>query len=134
MYLVAFTAATSEPHCQGTAQACAYLPKQETVELLGLGSTRAYAAANIRGGIALAGTLDAGRWALIVPDGVARVAFLFPRRDPITNVLYRRTLRITVPVHANVAAVQSDRKEYPVAATFYGATGELIPHTGQLGP
>lgn len=94
--------------------------------MLGVASSQAFTIATINAGHALAGAPGTGQWALVVPDGVSRVAFLWPRNDPLTNVIYRRPLRHITSVHANVAVVQTHRDEYVGAMIWYGANGKIL--------
>jgi hypothetical protein len=132
LYLVPFAAPTSEPQCEGTGRACAYLPPQETIAVSGAGFTGAFTLASISAGSALVGSPGTGHWALVVPDGVSRVAFMWPRQDLLTNVVYATKLRLTARVHANVAAVRTHRDEAVRAMILYSATGKVLKRVGQF--
>jgi hypothetical protein len=74
---------------------------------------------------------------LIVPDGVARVVFVLPRQpgggSPGAPV-YRRILKVSAPVHNNVAAVQVNREccGGQLAMIWYGADGHVVKRIGNL--
>jgi hypothetical protein len=126
LYLVAFTTPGAEPHCEGTAGTCAHLALQETVAVFGDTYMRPFTAADIAAGAALAGAPGIGRWTLVVPDGVSRVAFLLPRKDPYSDTVYRRSLMLTARVHENVAAVQTRRNENIAGMILYRADGHVL--------
>ncbi len=71
----------------------------------------------------------------VVPDGVAKIVFVLPRRGsrigPGTPV-YKHTLTVTAEVHGNIAAVQVDRQccTGRIAATWYGTNGQVIKRLG----
>ncbi len=68
---------------------------------------------------------------LVVPDGVARVELVLPREPlpPIPGTpIYPHSLRVTVPVHDNVAAMQIDRVccSGRIPMVWYGADGWVL--------
>jgi hypothetical protein len=122
------------------------LPTERLAEIDSSGSGGGSTAADIEAGHALstqgAGRSFAGgstrtRIILIVPDGVARVAFIFPRQadrnDPGAPI-YRHALTVTAPVHANVAAVQVPREccgsDLPMI--WYAPDGHVVKRFGSL--
>jgi hypothetical protein len=122
------------------------LPTERLMEVDSSGSGGDSDAADIEAGHAL-GTDGAGhsfaggstqtRIILIVPDGVATVAFTFPRQadrhDPGAPI-YRRSLTVTAPVHGNVVAVQVPREccgsDLPM--TWYASDGHVVKRLGGL--
>ena len=85
-------------------------------------------------GRAFAGGSTAERVYVVVPDGVAKVAFYSPPQSvPAGGPTYRHGLTITVPVHGNVAAVQWNRECCnPPLMTWYGADGQVIKRIGNF--
>jgi hypothetical protein len=81
-------------------------------------------------GMATEGNGRFTRVTLVVPDGVAKVKFVFPRQPQPGNFagpIYRHSLTVSVPVHDNVAAVQIDRQAgLPAPMIWYAADGEVI--------
>jgi hypothetical protein len=66
----------------------------------------------------------------VVPDGVARVRWEFPR-DPIYAgggpiPQFRHALTVTVTVHDNVAAISIPERGYPTHETWLGADGHAL--------
>ena len=49
------------------------------------------------------------RVVMVVPDGVAKISFLLPRQAYPGAIAYPASQTITVPVHNNIAAFQTDR-------------------------
>ena len=145
VFVVAFMPpACTQPPCTGTARACAAPPPdQETVRLLsdsgGPPSLDPYppqywTPGQVQHGpgvVQLAGP-RAGmlRELLLVPDGVRRVAVLFARQEHAGGVPYRRGLKVVVPVHSNVAAVQVERSSVGEAVVWYGRSGGPIMRFG----
>jgi hypothetical protein len=86
-------------------------------------------------GRSFAGGSTETRLILVVPDGVAKVAFVMPRQanrtDP-TAPIYRHTLTVTARVRGNVAAVQVPREccagEPPM--TWYAPDGQVVKRLG----
>jgi hypothetical protein len=70
----------------------------------------------------------------LVPDGVAKVEFVFPRQpdgNQYGGPVYRHVLKVTVPVHDNIAAVQVDRECCSgQASVWYDAAGHVIRTLG----
>ena len=69
----------------------------------------------------------------IVPDGVARVRWTFPRHpiEPlgVPNRLipvFARALTVTVPVHDNVAAIKLPQRGLATTDTWYAPNGHAI--------
>ncbi|HEY2769802.1 MAG TPA: hypothetical protein VGI87_04510 [Solirubrobacteraceae bacterium] len=113
--LVPFTPPTSVPHCTGTERACARPPpREETLAVFPSSGARKWTAAQIAAGVAFTQTPSDGRWIIVVPDAVTRVAFVLSDRRP------------TVVVRGNVAAVQGHAGERIDAALWYGAHGRLL--------
>ena len=85
-------------------------------------------------GRAFAGGSTAERVYVVVPDGVAKVAFYSPPQSvQAGGPTYRHGLTLTVPVHGNVAAVQWDRECCnPPLMTWYGANGQVIKRIGNF--
>ena len=85
-------------------------------------------------GRAFAGGSTAERVTVVVPDGVAKVAFYSPpQRVQAGGPTYRHGLTITVPVHGNVAAVQWNRQCCnPPLMTWYAANGQVIKRIGNF--
>ena len=125
----------------------AELPHGETIDLeVGFGGGCCATAAGIEAGHEVttqgAGRSFAGgstqtRLTLVVPDGVARVEFVFPRqpsRYEPGSPIYPAPLRVTVPVHGNVAAVQVKRESGggAVAMIWYGPHGRVVKRIGSL--
>lgn len=103
-------------------------------------------AADIKAGDSL-GTEGAGRsfaggsirtrLILVVPDGVAKVAFVFPRQSAgalYGTPVYKHSLRIEAPVRDNVAAVQVDRQccSGRPPMIWYAADGQVIKQIGNF--
>ena len=88
-------------------------------------------------GRSFAGGSTGTRVILVVPDGVAKVAFVFPRQtnrsDPGAPV-YRRSLTMIAPVDGNVAAIQVPREccGSNVPMIWYGADGHVVKRLGNF--
>ncbi len=88
-------------------------------------------------GHSFAGGSTQTRVILVVPDGVAKVTFVFPRQadhnDPGAPI-YRRTLTVTAPVHGNVVALQVPREccGSNVPMIWYAADGHVVKRLGNL--
>jgi hypothetical protein len=69
---------------------------------------------------------------IVVPDGVAKVAFVLSRGSGVAGgPVYRHSLSVLVPVHNNVAFVQVNRQCCDGRVTrWYAADGRLIKVTG----
>ena len=88
-------------------------------------------------GRSFAGGSTQTRLILLVSDGVAKVQFVLPRqpsRSSPGSPIYARPLRVTVPVHGNVAAVQVNREccAGAVPMIWYAADGHVIKRIGNL--
>jgi hypothetical protein len=86
-------------------------------------------------GRSFAGGSTGTRLVLLVPDGVARVGFVLPRqpsRNSPGSPIYKQALRVIVPVHGNVAAVQIKREccAGAVPMIWYGPGGHVIKRIG----
>jgi hypothetical protein len=73
----------------------------------------------------------------IVPDGVARVRWVFPRQPTYANERgffppFARTLVITVPVHHNVAAITLPQRGDAAHVIWYSQSGRVLA-TAKLG-
>ena len=69
----------------------------------------------------------------IVPDGVARVHWVFPRNPiepspttPLHPTLFAKALSVSVVVHHNVAAVRLPQRGLATSDTWYAADGHAI--------
>lgn len=86
-------------------------------------------------GRSFAGGATETRVVLAVPDGVAKVAFLFARQ-PLPGQygapIYRHVKRVTVPVVNNLAAVQVDRQGGATAEIWYAANGNVVHRFGNF--
>jgi len=88
-------------------------------------------------GRSFAGGSTQTRLVLLVPDGVAKVQFVLPRqpsRNSPGSPIYAKPLRVTVPVHGNIAAVQVKREccAGGVPMIWYGPGGDVIKRIGDL--
>jgi hypothetical protein len=85
-------------------------------------------------GRTFAGGATASRIFFAVPDGVAKVAFVFPRQASPQGPIYPHTLTVTAVVHGNVAAVQVDREAggAPPRIIWYAADGRVIKRIGNF--
>lgn len=86
-------------------------------------------------GRSFAGGSTETRIILVVPDGVAKVAFVLPRQSSPGQPgapIYRHALTVTVPVHDNVAAVQVDRQccQGRAPMIWYAADGHVVRRVG----
>jgi hypothetical protein len=86
-------------------------------------------------GRSFAGGSTGARLVLLVPDGVAKVQFLLPRqpsRNSPGSPIYAKALRVIVPVHGNIAAVQVKREccAGAVPMIWYGPGGQVIKRIG----
>ncbi|MGH2895546.1 MAG: hypothetical protein ACRDPM_20085, partial [Solirubrobacteraceae bacterium] len=88
-------------------------------------------------GRSFAGGSTATRLILVVPDGVARVAFVFPRqadRNDAGAPVYRRSLTVTATVQGNVAAVQVPREccGSNLPMIWYAPDGHVVKRLGNF--
>jgi hypothetical protein len=88
-------------------------------------------------GRSFAGGSTATRITIVVPDGVAKVRFVFPRQPSPGRSgapIYSHSLSVVAPVHDNIAAVQVNREA--MAASFpmiwYGPSGQVVKRIGDL--
>ena len=88
-------------------------------------------------GRSFAGGSTATRITLVVPDGVAKVRFVFPRQPSPGQPgapIYAHSLSVLAPVHDNIVAVQVDREV--MAARFpmiwYGPGGQVVKQIGDV--
>jgi hypothetical protein len=86
-----------------------------------------------QGGSDIPGT----RITLVVPDGVNRVSFVFPRQPQPGQFgapVYPHSLTVATVVHGNVAAVQVDRQVFPstLPMIWYAADGQVLKRIGDL--
>ena len=90
-------------------------------------------------GRTFAGGSTATRITLVVPDGVAKVKFVFPRQSspeqPAAPV-YPHSLAVIAPVRDNIAAVQVDRDvmDGSVPMIWYGPDGQVVKRIGTVKP
>jgi hypothetical protein len=70
----------------------------------------------------------ASTWTSLLPDGVTRVRWVFPRQNGNRTHVYPRPLTIDVAVHGNVAAARLPRTATwePVIVIWYAADGRVI--------
>ncbi|MGH2915914.1 MAG: hypothetical protein ACRDMX_13100 [Solirubrobacteraceae bacterium] len=88
-------------------------------------------------GRSFAGGSTAARFYVVVPDGVARVAFYLPaRRVSASGPTYSHGLTVTAQVHDNIAAVEIHRDVCcaPPLMTWYAADGRVIKRIGRRRP
>jgi len=82
------------------------------------------------------GGIRGTRITVVVPDGVARVAFVLPRQPSPGQYgapIYPHSLTATAAVHGNVAAVQIDRQSgIPFPMIWYAADGQVVKRVGNL--
>lgn len=85
-------------------------------------------------GRSFAGGSPATRYYVVVPDGVARVAFVSrPQSIQAGGPTYRRTLTVTAPVHGNVAAAEIHRQlNGGPLMVWYAADGRVIRRVGNF--
>lgn len=86
-------------------------------------------------GRAFAGGSTETRQVLVVPDGVAKVTFLFARQpfaDQYGAPVYHVVKRVTVPVKNNLVAVQIDRQAGSPAEIWYAANGTVVRRFGNF--
>lgn len=87
-------------------------------------------------GRSFAGGSSGFRLYVVVPDGVAKVTFVLPRNSNPGQYgapIYSRALRVTVPVHGNVAAIEEAHRQCcggSVAELWYSAGGKVIHTVG----
>lgn len=89
-------------------------------------------------GRSFAGGSTATRITVVVPDGVAKVTFVFPRQPEPGQPgapIYTHSLSVVAPVHDNVVAVQVDREVMAAAfpMIWYGPRGQVVKRIGDLG-
>lgn len=85
-------------------------------------------------GRSFAGGSTASRLYVLVPDGVATVAFYSPPQSvQAGGPTYRHGLTVTVPVHGNIAAAEIHRQccSGPLMI-WYGADGRVIKRVGDF--
>lgn len=144
IFVVPFKPPTCKPApCTGTQRACAAPPPdEETVRLLSdTGGTPLYnpypplssTPENVAEGpgvvLAAQEALPPIRELMLVPDGVRRVEFVFPRHPPF-GPAHHATLRVFVLVHDNLAAVQVNRSDLGQSVAWYGPEGKPIKRFG----
>ncbi len=88
-------------------------------------------------GRSFAGGSTATRVTVVVPDGVAKVRFVFPRQPSPGQPgapIYSRSLSVLAPVHGNIVAVQVDREvaEASLPMIWYGPDGQVVKRIGDL--
>jgi hypothetical protein len=88
-------------------------------------------------GRSFAGGSTATRITVVVPDGVAKVQFVFPRQPSPGQPgapIYSHSLSVVAPVTDNIAAVQVDREvtiaQFPMI--WYGPSGQVVKRIGDL--
>jgi hypothetical protein len=74
---------------------------------------------------------------MVIPDGVAKVAFALPRQAYPGAIAYPKPETITVPVHDNIAAFQTDRyidEDHwsRIGMTWYAPSGAILKRTGDF--
>ena len=88
-------------------------------------------------GRSFAGGSTATRITVVVPDGVAKVRFVFPRQPSPAQPgapTYAHSLSVVARVHGNIAAVQVDRDVTigRFAMIWYGPSGRIVKRVGDL--
>jgi hypothetical protein len=88
-------------------------------------------------GRSFAGGSSRSRFIVVVPDGIARVAFVVPRQPQpgIPGVpIYPHTLTVTVAVHNNVAAAEVNRELDGAGPLmiWYSADGHIVKRIGNF--
>ena len=81
-----------------------------------------------------AGGSTAVRLFIVVPDGVAKVAFVLPRQGSVPGgPVYRHSLSVLAPVHNNVAFARVNRQccDGNLVTRWYAADGQLVKVTGK---
>ena len=78
------------------------------------------------------------RVVVVIPDGVAKVTLFLPRQAYPGAIAYPTTQTITVPVHNNIAAFQTDRYTdqdhwSAIAMTWHGPSGAIVKRLGNFG-
>lgn len=66
----------------------------------------------------------------VVPDGVARVRWGFPRQYNAHTRLHPRPLVLNVAVRSNIAIARYVRQGIPSTVSWYAADGHLIERYG----
>jgi hypothetical protein len=77
------------------------------------------------------------RVVITIPDGVAKVTFVLPRQAYPGAIAYPAPETITVPVHDNVAAFETDRyidQDHwsRIGMIWYGPSGAIVKRTGEF--
>ena len=88
-------------------------------------------------GRSFAGGSTSTRITVVVPDGVAKVRFVFPRQPSPARPgapTYAHSLSVVAAVHDNVVAVQVDREvmEASFPMIWYGSAGQVVKRVGDL--
>jgi hypothetical protein len=88
-------------------------------------------------GRSFAGGSTATRITIVVPDGVAKVRFVFPRQPSPAQPgapTYAHSLSAVARVHGNIAALQVDRDVAVgrFAMIWYGPSGRIVKRIGDL--
>jgi hypothetical protein len=87
-------------------------------------------------GRSFAGGSTKERLIQVVPDGVVKVEFVFPRQPDGAQhgqKIYSHVLKVTVPVHNNVAAVEVNRECCGTGETiWYAADGHVVKRFGSF--
>jgi hypothetical protein len=86
-------------------------------------------------GLRLDGFAPPLRIVMVIPDGVAKVAFLLPRQAYPGAIVYPASETITVPVHNNIAAFETDRyidEDHwgQVGMVWYAPSGAVVRRSG----
>lgn len=86
-------------------------------------------------GRSFAGGSTQTRQYLVVPDGVAKVTFLFARQPfpgQFGAPVYHHVFRVTLPVRNNLLAIQVEREAGPPTEIWYSADGKVVQRFGNF--
>lgn len=125
------------PTTEGTAGRQAERLSEFSTQGGGGGGTAARIEAGQEIGTEGGGGIRGTRVTVVVPDGVAKVAFVLPRQpnpEQYGAPVYSHSLAVTVPVHDNVVAVQIDRSipAGPLPMIWSAADGHVIKQIGDV--
>jgi hypothetical protein len=90
---------------------------------------------NVTGILGLDGPSPPLRVVMVIPDGVAKVAFILPRQAYPGAIAYPATQTIAVPVHNNIVAFQTDRyidQDHwsKIGMIWYAPSGAVVKRIG----
>jgi hypothetical protein len=77
------------------------------------------------------------RVVMVIPDGVAKISFVLPRQAYPGAIVYPAAQTITVPVHNNIAAFQTDRyidEDHwsKIGMIWYASSGASVKRIGEF--